>query len=144
MSNFKEPIYRLEEKLKKHHPLVNTGDIADDVISRNVDRFQNDPNSLIFLGTHSKVGTGLTLNAAMYLICIDTPFTYSSFAQSCDRIYRINNTRPAYITVLACKDTIDERVNEILEAKKELSDYLVDGVETTSLTDTLRDLIKGL
>lgn len=144
MSNFKEPVYKLAELLKKYDPLVNTGDIPDDLISKNVDRFQNDPNSLVFLGTHSKVGTGLTLNSAAYMICIDTPFTYSSFAQSCDRIWRVNNTRPAYITVLACKDTIDERVNEIIEAKKELSDYLVDGIESTSLTDTLRDIIQGL
>lgn len=144
MSNFKEPVYRLAELLKKHSPLVNTGDIPDDLISKNVDRFQNDPNSKIFLGTHSKVGTGLTLNAAMYMICVDTPFTYSSFAQSCDRIYRINNTRPAYITVLACKDTIDERVNEIIEQKKDLSDYLVDGDETTAVANSMREYILGL
>lgn len=144
MSNFKEPVYRLAEMLKDHYPLVNTGDIPDDQISANVDRFQNDPNSLVFLGTHSKVGTGLTLNAAMYMICLDTPFTYSSFAQSCDRIYRVNNTRPAYITVLACKDTIDERVNDIIEHKKELSDYLVDGIEATSLSGTLRDILMEL
>lgn len=144
MSNFKEPVYRLAEMIKGLKPLINTGDIPDDQISANVDRFQNDPDSLVFLGTHSKVGTGLTLNAAMYMICIDVPLTYSSFAQSCDRIYRINNTRPAYITVLACKDTIDERVNEILEAKKELSEYLVDGIEANSYTQDLMDLLKGM
>jgi SNF2 family DNA or RNA helicase len=143
MSNFKEPLYQLAKKLEKYNPLVNTGDVADEVISKNVDQFQNDPNSMVFLGTHARVGTGLTLNAAAYLICIDTPFTYSSFAQSCDRIYRVNNTRPAIITVLVGKDTIDERVQEIVETKKDLSDYVVDGKENT-LKDELLNIIKNL
>lgn len=144
MSNFKEPIYQLAKALDRYKPLINTGDIADDQIARNVKAFQEDPSVKIFLGTHARVGTGLTLNAAMYLICIDTPFTYASFSQSCDRIYRINNTRPAIITTLVCKNTIDERVAEILERKRELGDYLVDGKMSDGLADEMRRIILEL
>lgn len=146
MSNFKEPLYKLATLLEKYKPLVNTGDFPDETISRNVDQFQNDTNTKVFLGTHARVGTGLTLNAAAYLICLDTPFTYSSFAQSCDRIYRVNNTRPAFITVLVGKDTIDERVAEIIETKKDLSDYVVDNIDNSlsSLKDELLQIIKNL
>lgn len=144
MSTFKQPIYELEQKLAKFQPLVNTGDVADDVITKNVEKFQTDPAAKVFLGTHARVGTGLTLNAAAYLICLDTPFTYASFSQSCDRIYRINNTRPAYITTLVCAGTIDERVQEILESKKELGDFLVDGKVSESLADSLRSIITEL
>jgi SNF2 family DNA or RNA helicase len=72
------------------------------------------------------------------------------FDQGTDRIWRVNNTRPAFITVLLCGDTIDERVQEIIETKKELGDYLVDGVETTNnainsrLDDELRAIIRSL
>lgn len=138
LSTFKEPVYQLAKLLEKYRPSVNTGDIADQVISDNMDRFQNDPNSKIFLGTHSKCGTGFTLNAASYMICIDTPYTHSSFSQSTDRIWRVTNTRPAFITVLSCGDSIDERVAEIVENKKELSDFLVDGVQN-SISDGLRN-----
>ena len=138
LSTFKEPVYQLAKLLEKYRPSVNTGDIADQVISDNMDRFQNDPNSKIFLGTHSKCGTGFTLNAASYMICIDTPYTHSSFSQSTDRIWRVTNTRPAFITVLSCGDSIDERVAEIVENKKELSDFLVDGKENT-ISDSLRN-----
>lgn len=138
LSTFKEPVYQLAQLLAKYQPSVNTGDIADQTISDNMDRFQNDPNSKIFLGTHSKCGTGFTLNAASYMICLDTPYTHSSFSQSTDRIWRVTNTRPAFITVLSCSDTIDERVAEIVENKKELSDFLVDGV-ANSISDGLKN-----
>lgn len=142
MSTFKEPVYALATKLEQFHPLVCTGDQSEDFTSKAVSEFQDGEAKLI-IGTHGKLGTGFTLNAASYMICIDTPFTYSSFAQSCDRIWRVNNTRPAFITVLVCKDTIDERVQEIVETKKDLSDYMLDNVDN-SLAVELRNIIKDL
>jgi SNF2 family DNA or RNA helicase len=103
----------------------------------------------VFIGTWGKVGTGWTLNAASYLICIDTPYTAAMFDQGTDRIWRVNNDRPAFITVFMCSDTIDERVQQIIETKKELGDYLVDGKEfngtiNNKLEDELRSIIRDL
>jgi SNF2 family DNA or RNA helicase len=81
------------------------------------------------------------------MICIDTPYTHSSFSQSTDRIWRVTNTRPAFITVLTCTDSIDERVAEIVENKKELADFLVDGKEnniSVGLSNELRKIIQDL
>jgi SNF2 family DNA or RNA helicase len=71
------------------------------------------------------------------------------FDQGTDRIWRVNNERPAFITVLICEDTIDERVQQIIETKKELGEYLVDGVEfsnqtNTRLDDELRAILRDL
>lgn len=145
LSMFKESVDVLATKLGRFRPSINTGDIPDDLVNRNVDRFQTDPNDLVFIGTWAKMATGFTLNAAQYLICLDTPYTDALFSQGTDRIWRVNNTRPAFITVLACKDTIDERVLQIIETKKELSDYVVDGKEMHgSLNEELRNIIEML
>lgn len=144
LSNFIEPVYKLGKLLEKYRPLLNTGDTADDLVSENVDKFQNDPNCLIFIGTHSKCGTGLSLPAAHYMLMIDTPWTYAQFAQSCDRIYRITSKQNVYIKVLACADTIDERVWDIVETKRELSDYLVDGKSNERFDEELRKIIMEL
>ena len=147
LSTFKEPVYQLAKLLEKYKPLVATGDVDDQVAFSRMDQFQNDPISKVFIGTHGKCGTGFTLNAASYMICIDTPYTYSSFSQSTDRIWRVTNTRPAFITVLTCKDSIDERVAAIVENKKELADFLVDGKEnsiSSGLKDELMKIIKEL
>ena len=147
LSTFKEPVYQLAKFLEKYKPLVATGDVADQIAFDRMDQFQNDPFSMLFMGTHGKVGTGFTLNAASYMICLDTPYTHSSFSQSTDRIWRVTNTRPAFITVLTCEDSIDERVAEIVENKKELADFLVDGKENSisvELSNELRKIIREL
>ena len=147
LSTFKEPVYQLAKLLEKYKPLVATGDVDDQVAFSRMDQFQNDPISKVFIGTHGKCGTGFTLNAASYMICIDTPYTYSSFSQSTDRIWRVTNTRPAFITVLICEDSVDERVADIVENKKELADFLVDGKEnsiSSGLKDELMKIIKEL
>jgi SNF2 family DNA or RNA helicase len=149
LSVFKETLKELEAKLDQFRYSINTGDVPDAIVANNVARFQDDPNEQVFVGTWGKVGTGWTLNAASYLICLDTPYTAAMFDQGTDRIWRVNNSRPAFITVLICKDTIDERVQQIIETKKELGEYLVDGVESSNavnnkLDDELRAILRDL
>ena len=82
MSTFKEPIYELQRLLAAYSPLIGTGDIPDDEVSKNNDLFQNDPNCKVFIGTIQKIGTGLTFNAANYAIfyrhTLDRSFTNTS------------------------------------------------------------------
>jgi SNF2 family DNA or RNA helicase len=65
----------------------------------------------IFIGTIAKCSTGYTLNAASYLLMLSEDWSYSNNSHAHDRIHRINNTKPAFIKVLACADTIDDRVH---------------------------------
>ena len=149
LSVFKETLNELATKLDQFRYSINTGDTPDSIVSNNQQRFQEDPNEQLVLGTWGKIGTGWTYNAASYLICLDTPYTAAMFDQGCDRIWRVNNTRPAFITVLMCSDTIDERVQQIIETKKELGEYLVDGIEfdntnNSRLDDELRAILRDL
>ena len=148
-SVFKQPCYQIAKMLSQYNPLIGTGDFSDQDVQTSMLKFQEDPNAKLFIGTHAKMGTGFTLNAASYMICIDQPYTDASFSQSTDRIWRITNTRPAFVTVLTCDDTIDERVREIVETKKGLADYVVDGIEndvvvSDQLADELRKIILSL
>ena len=147
-SMFKEPLNQLAAKLEGFRFSINTGDTSDAVAFSNMTRFQEDPNEQVFLGTFGKCGTGFTLNSSMYLVCIDTPYTFSLFEQGYQRVHRISNTRPAFIKVLVCEETIDERVQEIIETKKDLGEYLVDGVgdgtADSRLTDELRAILRDL
>ena len=144
LCTFKESVNLLAKKLEKFHPLINTGDIPDDFVSRQIDQFQNDENYKVFIGTWAKCSTGITLNAASYMICLDTPYTDAMFQQGCDRIYRVTNSRPAFIKVLIAKDTVDERVWEIVETKRDLGKYLVDGIQPEAgLFNQLKNILFG-
>lgn len=146
-SNFKETVNILADLLKSYSPLLITGDVDDAKAAANVEKFQNDPSSKVCILTFGKGSTGITLNAASYLIAIDETWTAASNNQAWDRIYRVNNTHSANIIILMNSDTIDERVHEIVEKKKDLSDFLIDGVENNvalSLKDELVGILSDL
>ena len=143
-SVFKEPLHQLAAKLDGFRYTLNTGDVDDATVMSNVTRFQDDPNEQVFLGSCSKMGVGYTLNSSMYLIFIDTPYTFALFEQCYQRVHRISNTRPAYIKVLVCSETIDERVQEIVETKKDLGEYLVDGKEMDTMSAGLHDELRKI
>lgn len=143
-SVFKEPLNQLAAKLEGFRYTLNTGDTDDATVMSNVTRFQEDPNEQVFLGSCSKMGVGYTLNSSMYLIFIDTPYTFALFEQCYQRVHRISNTRPAYIKVLVCKETIDERVQEIVATKRDLGEYLVDGKENSALSTGMQDELRKI
>ena len=147
MSVFKDPIYKLESMLSEFRPLVNTGDVADLTVNRNIERFQSDPEAKVFLATAAKCGTGITLNAASHMICLDIPWTDALFQQMTDRIHRLDNKSTAFVTVLACRGTIDQRVLDIVESKKQISDFVVDGKQNElaqSLKSEMAKIIREL
>jgi SNF2 family DNA or RNA helicase len=125
-STFKETVYRLKELLLEYNPAILTGDTKEDDVERIKTKFQTDDTCKVFIGTWQKAGTGITLTAANYMIFIDTPWTYAEFEQSQDRIYRIGTSKSVFIYNLICKDTIDERVKDIVYKKQAISDYVID------------------
>ena len=140
-STFKEPVYLLKELLSKYNPLIGTGDMKDEEVSNNIDKFQNDINCKVFIGTTSKCGTGITLNAASYMIMIDTPFTSSATQQAEDRIYRIGTKKPVFIYHLICENTIDEKVDKIITTKEAMSNYIIDDTINNNTLDILKEYI---
>ena len=143
-STFKETVFELQERLKEYKPLIGTGDIPDEIISENVDKFQNNEENKVFLGTWQKCGTGLTLTRANYMVFIDTPWTAAQLQQSCDRIHRIGTKDSVFIYNLITNNTVDERVLEIVNDKEAVSDYILDGTITSKSIESLKKYITEL
>ena len=119
------PVYsRLSEK---YDGVVITGETADTERQVNVDRFQNNPKCRFILGTIGAMGTGLTLTAGTVVIFLDEPWTMANKQQAIDRCHRIGTTTNITVYTIMCKDTIDERIHEIVEKKGMMSDALIDG-----------------
>ena len=129
-STFKVTLQELQRRLNKekiNHVLCD-GDVKDNIIEERKQEFQTNPDCKVFLGTWQKIGTGHTLTAANYVIFIDTPYTDALFKQSADRAYRIGTTKNVTVITLVTKNTVDERVLDIVEGKSVLSNFVVDGV----------------
>lgn len=144
MSTIKEPLRILNESLKQYCPLLGTGDVDDGTFEKNKELFQTDPKYKVWLGTTQKSGTGLTLNAAAYMICLDTPWTAAECQQVFDRIHRVDNKGAAFIYRLICTNTVDERVAEIVNLKQAMGDYLVDDKIEESTMNLLKSYIEDL
>lgn len=126
LSNWTEITNPLYERLKKYKPVLITGQIKD-VDRRNYnDRFQTDPNCNVCIGTIGAVGTGLTFNAASYVVFLDLPWNYANYEQAYSRLERIGQKRNMTIINLLIKNTIDEKILNLVYTKKEYSDILVD------------------
>ena len=124
-SVFKEPLYILNKILGKDS-LLCTGDQSEQELSDNIHKFQNNNKYKVMLCTSSKMGTGITLTAASYEIHLDTSWTYAEFEQCCDRCHRIGTEKTVIIYDLIARKTIDERVYNLINTKKEISDYIID------------------
>ena len=136
--SFKSTVPEIARRLDKYKPLICTGDQPDDKINYNKDLFQDKDDNKVIIATWQKFGTGVTLTKANYVIFVDTPWTDADFKQCADRIYRIGQNKHCFIITLITKDTYDERVQEILDKKEILSNYIIDNKES-NLLKQIRD-----
>lgn len=112
----------------KYHGVQITGEIKDEDRQNAKDKFQNDPKCMFLVGTSGAMGVGITLTAAHVEIFMDIPWNKGSWEQCIDRCHRIGQTENLTIYNLMCKDTIDEKIYNLVERKGAMSDLLVDGV----------------
>lgn len=90
-----------------------------------VDRFQNDPSVPVLLISLKAGGTGLNLTAASIVIHYDLWWNPAVENQATDRAYRIGQKQNVQVYRLICAGTFEEKINEILQKKQELSDLTV-------------------
>ena len=116
------------------------GQIPGQVRDEYVELFQ-DPESdyKIFILTLKVGGTGLNLTEASYVIHFDRWWNPAVENQATDRAYRIGQTKPIQVYKFVAEGTIEEKINQLIEEKKELMESIV-GTRSqkwiTELSDT--------
>ena len=113
------------ERLKRFNPAIITGETKDR--KEQQERFMTDSRCKVIIGTIGAMGTGLTLTAASTVIFLDSPWNRANKEQAEDRAHRIGTTSNVNIITIVCKDTIDERIEELINKKGAMADALVDG-----------------
>jgi SNF2 family DNA or RNA helicase len=87
------------------------------------------------------MGTGLTLTAGTVEIFLDEPWNRALYDQATDRCHRVGQKHNVTIYNLMCKNTIDERIHELVQKKGAMSDALVDGKLDMSKSEVLDFLL---
>jgi len=92
---------------------------------KRVEHFQSDPACQIFLLSLKAGGTGLNLTAADYVYLLDPWWNPAVEAQAIDRTHRIGQTRPVFAYRLVAKNTIEERILELQQSKRDLAEAIL-------------------
>jgi SNF2 family DNA or RNA helicase len=90
-----------------------------------VARFQSDPDCRVFLISLKAGGLGLNLTAAEYVFLLDPWWNPAVEAQAIDRAHRIGQTRHVFAYRLLARDTVEEKVAELQQSKRELADAIL-------------------
>ncbi|HKV41480.1 MAG TPA: DEAD/DEAH box helicase, partial [Blastocatellia bacterium] len=100
-----------------------------------VDRFQHDPDCKLFLISLKAGGLGLNLTAAEYVFLLDPWWNPAVEAQAVDRAHRIGQTRRVFACRLITRGTVEEKVLELQNTKRDLADAIINA--NNSLIKTL-------
>jgi len=114
---YRYEINALRSILKDYHPLVLDGGTQNK--GAVCSKFQSDPSHQVLI-MQVGCGIGVTLTAADTMIFVSNTFNYADRYQSEDRIHRAGqrSKHVLYIDIVA-KGTIDERVLQILQTKRD-------------------------
>jgi SNF2 family DNA or RNA helicase len=132
-SNWIEGIKPAIERLQRYNPVVITGETKDADRQSIVNKFQNDPEVKVILGTIGAMGTGLTLTAATEVVFLDEPWTDATKEQACDRAHRIGTKSAVTIHTIMSYGTYDEDVHDIVIGKRDLSHAIVEKKDLAKL-----------
>ena len=108
-----------------------------------VESFQNDADVPLMLVSLKAGGTGLNLTAADFVFLIDPWWNPAVEAQAIDRAHRIGRTKPVVAYRLITVGTVEERVLELQEGKRELAAAVLDGAGG-SVADLSREDLERL
>jgi SNF2 family DNA or RNA helicase len=87
---------------------------------------------------------GLNLTAADYVFILDPWWNPAVETQAIDRAHRVGQTRQVFAYRLICRNTVEEKIAELQQQKRELADAILE--QNNSLlqnltTDDLRLLL---
>lgn len=147
-SSFKTALNIVKEKLNKAK--IKTYMIDGNVQAKDriemVDNFNNNDDVKVFLIMLKSGGTGLNLATADVVIHLDLWWNPQAENQATDRAHRIGQKNTVEVIHLITKGTIEEKILELQNKKRILSDKLIDGEirDKNILSELTKEDIKNL
>jgi SNF2 family DNA or RNA helicase len=100
-----------------------------------VRRFQEDEAVGFFVLSLKAGGSGLNLTAASHVVHFDRWWNPAVENQATDRAFRIGQTKNVLVHKFVCRGTVEEKIDELIEGKRQLSTSLLEGGADLLLTE---------
>ncbi|MBI4455941.1 MAG: DEAD/DEAH box helicase, partial [Acidobacteria bacterium] len=104
-----------------------------------VRRFQEDETLPFFVLSLKAGGTGLNLTAASHVVHFDRWWNPAVENQATDRAFRIGQPKNVLVQKFLCRGTVEEKIDQLMDSKRQLSQDLLEGGADLLLTEMKDD-----
>ena len=119
--------------------LVLHGETAVKKRKELVQRFQEDESVPFFVLSLKAGGAGLNLTAASHVVHFDRWWNPAVENQATDRAFRIGQKRNVLVHKFVCRGTVEEKIDALIDSKRQLSQDLLEGGAELLLTEMKDD-----
>ncbi len=124
-------LLRLADHLGRFGPLQYHGKIPSKRRDGVIRQFRDDPSKHLILMSYGAGSVGLNLQFANYVFLFDRWWNPAVEDQAINRAHRIGVDGPVNVTRFLMLDTIEERIDRVLQEKRELFDTIFSGAESS-------------
>ncbi len=143
-SQWVEPLEVLAKALKDFGPLQFHGKIPGNRRPAIIDQFKSDPDKHVILMSYGTGSVGLNLQFTNYVFLFDRWWNPAVEDQAINRAHRIGQKHPVTVTRFLTENTIERRIAEVLETKRQIFAELLEQNGTPPVLGLTEDEIFGL
>ncbi|KAH9836428.1 helicase superfamily c-terminal domain [Teratosphaeria destructans] len=107
------------------------GSMRNDAREASLDSLRHDPDTRVLLCSLKCGSLGLNLTAASRVVIVEPFWNPFVEEQAIDRVHRLNQTVDVRVYRLTIRDTVEARILELQERKRELAKAAIEGAATT-------------
>jgi SNF2 family DNA or RNA helicase len=119
-SQWVQTLQWLNQRLSRYRPLEYHGKIPPRQRDSIIDRFRQDPSRRVLLMSYGAGSVGLNLQFCSYVFLFDRWWNPAVEDQAINRAHRIGAKGPVTVTRMLTLDTIEQRIDQVLQEKREL------------------------
>jgi SNF2 family DNA or RNA helicase len=125
-SQWVEPLEILARALQEFGPLQYHGKVPQRDRQGVLDRFKSDPTRHVILMSYGTGSVGLNLQFTNYVFLFDRWWNPAIEDQAINRAHRLGQKSPVFVTRFVSQNTIEGRIAEVLERKRQLFNELIE------------------
>jgi SNF2 family DNA or RNA helicase len=124
-SQWVEPLETLAQALQPFGPMQYHGKIPQRERQPILDRFKTDKSKHVLLMSYGTGSVGLNLQFTNYVFLFDRWWNPAIEDQAINRAHRIGQKETVFVKRFICQDTIEGRIAEVLEKKRQLFEEML-------------------
>ena len=143
-SQWVKTLEKIAERLERFNPLQYHGRIPSNKRDSILDQFKQDPECSVILMSYGAGAVGLNLQFCEYVFLFDRWWNPAVEDQAINRAHRIGAKGAVTVTRMISSGTIEERIHQVLEEKRELFDTILSQAKGPSKSGLSQEDIFGL